>query len=125
MANGIIRKLDELGRITLPMEMRKAIGLEVIMNLDLDFKNGVICLTKGNGRHIDELGRYVIPKEIRRSNGWETGQGLEVYVENGAICIRKPGCEWCPETENLIEVNRHFLCWSCANKVAERVAKGV
>ncbi len=124
MANGIIRKLDELGRITIPIEMRKATGIEVTMNLDLAIKDGVILLTKGSGRHIDELGRYVIPMEIRRANGWETGQGLEVYVEDGAICIRKPGCEWCSRTDNLVEIDGHCLCWMHAGKVAERVMQG-
>ena len=29
MAKGIVRKIDELGRITLPMEYRKTFGVEV------------------------------------------------------------------------------------------------
>ncbi|HHV13239.1 MAG TPA: hypothetical protein GXX75_23485 [Clostridiales bacterium] len=124
MTNGIIRKLDELGRICPPKEIRQATGLNTNMNLDLEIKDRVLRLTKGSGRHIDELGRYVIPKEIRRVNGWDTGQELEVYAEDGAICIRKPGCEWCTETENLVEVNNHTLCWECAGKVAERVMQG-
>lgn len=125
MAKGIMRKLDELGRITLPIEMRKATGLNAIMNLDLTIKSGIIYLTKGQGRHMDELGRYTIPKEIRRVNEWNPGQELEIYVEDGAICIRKPGCEWCPETDCLIEVKGHTLCCECAGAVAERAARGV
>lgn len=125
MAKGIVRKIDELGRVVVPIEIRRTTGIDVLMLTDLTINNGVLQLTRGNGRRIDELGRYVIPKEIRRRNGWDTGQEMEVYAENGAICIKKRGCEWCDETEDLIVINGHHLCISCTAAVTAAIANAL
>lgn len=124
MANGIVRKIDELGRVVIPIEIRRSTGIDVLVLTDLTINNGVLHLTKGNGRHIDELGRYVIPKEIRRRNSWETGQEMEVYSENGEICIKKRGCDWCDETENLKVIKGHALCRECRMAVYDTVMEG-
>ena len=118
---GIIRKIDELGRVTIPIEIRRSTGIDTSVRTNMCVDNGVLCLTKGNGRGIDELGRYTIPKEIRRRYGWEIGQGMEVYEECGHICIKKRGCDWCEETEDLIEINGHKLCRKCRMAVVDAV----
>lgn len=45
-AKGVVRKIDNLGRITIPIEMRRSIGLEVGEEADIHFANGVLCITK-------------------------------------------------------------------------------
>lgn len=123
MARGIIRKLDELGRITIPIEIRRATGIDVLVSMDLYIENGVIRLAKGRGRSMDELGRYTVPMEIRKRCGWKTGQELEVYFDVEEIFISKPGCEWCDETNDLIVINGHHLCISCTAAVTAAAVK--
>lgn len=123
---GIIKRIDTLGRITIPIEIRRITGLTNVL-VDLSIESGVIVLRKGSGRPIDTLGRYLIPIDIRRINGWVKGQELTIYAEGNAICIKKPGCEWCSETENLAEIvdgeDTHLLCWKHAGMVADRLLK--
>ncbi|MBH1941674.1 hypothetical protein I5677_12295 [Mobilitalea sibirica] len=121
MAKGIIRKIDELGRITIPIEYRRSTGIEVLEPLDLYFEGNVIHLKKGKGRKLDELGRYTIPSEIREKFGYQERQPLEIYCEGDEICIRKEGCEWCSSTDDLIKIGEHLLCKKCAYAVVDAV----
>jgi transcriptional pleiotropic regulator of transition state genes len=118
-----VRKIDELGRIVIPIEIRRATGIDNRGNLVLNFDNGILKLTKGKGRRTDELGRYTIPMEIRSINGWKEGQVLDISLEGEVICIRKFGCEWCKEIEDLIEIKGHKLCRKCAGKVSAAIAE--
>lgn len=43
---GIVRKLDELGRITLPSELRRTFGIEEGDPLEIFTSDDVICLKK-------------------------------------------------------------------------------
>ena len=71
MAKGIVRKIDELGRITIPMEYRNTIRAEKRQSLGLHHENGILYLFKvgedfkGFARDLDELGRWMIPSMIR------------------------------------------------------------
>ncbi|WP_051685345.1 AbrB/MazE/SpoVT family DNA-binding domain-containing protein [Clostridium sp. KNHs205] len=116
-----VRKIDEVGRIVIPIEIRRAAGIENRDYLDMTFENGVLKLSKGRGRRTDELGRFTIPKEIRRTNDWSIGQAMDISIDGNIICIRKFGCEWCEETEDLIEVDGHKLCRKCAEKVSAAI----
>jgi transcriptional pleiotropic regulator of transition state genes len=47
MPKGIIRNLDNLGRVTLPMEMRRSLDLRSGDPIDIYFQDdGVICLDR-------------------------------------------------------------------------------
>ncbi len=118
MAKGIVRKLDELGRITIPIEIRRATDIEVLGSLDLYADNRVLHLVKGKGRKLDPLGRYTIPKEIRQSNKWGERQALDVYIEAGEICIRKAGeeCAICGSDSHIIKVDDGAVCLVCLRK---------
>ena len=45
----IIRKIDSLGRIVLPKDIRKAFGLREKSFIGISVKNGAIVLTKAEG----------------------------------------------------------------------------
>jgi len=45
-STGIVRKLDELGRIVLPMELRKTLDLKVRDSIEISAEKGVIILKK-------------------------------------------------------------------------------
>ena len=44
MEKGIVRKLDHLGRIVIPKEMRKSLKISNGDPVDIYIKNGVICI---------------------------------------------------------------------------------
>lgn len=44
MVKGIVRKFDELGRITIPKEMRRSLKLNEKDPVDIYLKNGTICI---------------------------------------------------------------------------------
>ena len=43
---GIVRKVDELGRIVIPIEMRRVLDIEEDTELEIWVRNRTICLTK-------------------------------------------------------------------------------
>lgn len=129
MAKGIVRKLDELGRITLPMEYRKTFGVEVgenapavmhltgnVMRIELKPEKAV-----GLVRFLDGLGRLTLPIEVRRTLGYEDRQEVDMYIEGNEICATKavPGCTICGGTEQLMEVQGIKICRDCGTKVID------
>ena len=44
MIKGIVRNIDPLGRVTLPIEMRRSAGIGTGDPVDIYFKDGVICI---------------------------------------------------------------------------------
>ena len=43
---GIVRKVDELGRVVLPIEIRRTLGIEVKDSLEIFVDDGMIILRK-------------------------------------------------------------------------------
>ena len=71
---GVIRKLDELGRITLPIELRRSLDLDVKDGLEITVQDDYIILRKAeagdvfNGRTDDLIeyeGKYISKSTIR------------------------------------------------------------
>jgi len=126
MARGIVRKIDELGRITLPMEYRRAMDLEPGTFMDLYIEGKVIHLKKGKGRKLDELGRYTLPIEVRRSLGIAEKDPVDMYMAGEEICVRKNSkeCAICGRTGELFElypVKEVHICKNCALAVTDMV----
>ena len=73
-STGIIRKLDDLGRITNPIEMRRTLGVEEHEELEISLEDGKIILRKyepadiftGSKKGLIEYhGKLVSKKSIR------------------------------------------------------------
>jgi len=45
---GMIRKIDELGRVVIPIEIRKALGINNKDSLEIQIENNAIILSKSN-----------------------------------------------------------------------------
>jgi len=124
-ATGIVRVLDGLGRVVLPMELRRTFGiaegdrLEVFMNgRDITIRQ----YTEGTGivRAVDGLGRFVLPVEIRRTLDLSEGASVEIFVDGKDIVLRKytPGCAICDEiADNYTRVNGKNICPSCVSTI--------
>lgn len=64
-AVGIIRRLDDLGRIVLPIELRKNLGIEIGSPLEIFTEDKSIVLKKYEpiicencGRHLEETDKF-------------------------------------------------------------------
>jgi transcriptional pleiotropic regulator of transition state genes len=125
MARGIVRKIDDLGRVTIPIEYRRAITIGTGDALDLYIMDKVIHLKKGKGRKLDALGRYTLPIEVRRSLRFELNELVDIYVDGDEICIKRETlqCVICGSEDEtqLHEVNRVLICKSCALAVTDMV----
>ena len=69
---GVIRKLDELGRITLPIELRRSLDLDVKDGLEITVQDDCIILKKAECADIftgsaDDLLEYEGKKVSRQS----------------------------------------------------------
>lgn len=72
---GVVRKLDELGRITLPIELRRSLNLDVKDGLEISVQDNTIVLRKAESTDvftgstedlIEYEGRKVSKESIRR-----------------------------------------------------------
>ena len=69
---GVVRKLDELGRITLPIELRRSLNLDVKDGLEITVQDDCISLKKAESADIftgstDDLIDYE-GKKVSRSS---------------------------------------------------------
>ena len=118
MIKGFARKLDHLGRATLPVEFRRTLGWEIRTGIDMYLEGKVIHLKEGKGRKLDVLGRYTLPMEVRRTLKLRDQELVDIYVEGKEICIRKVAlqCVICgtDEEDKLVEKNGVHVCNVCA-----------
>lgn len=121
---GIVRKLDDLGRITIPMEYRRQLGYEDKQGIDLYIVGNVIHLEKGVGRCLDELGRYTLSIEVRRRLRIDNREYVDMWIEDDGIRIKKAAlqCVFCgyEDEKQLMEVEGILICRSCGSKVADK-----
>ncbi|OON83127.1 AbrB family transcriptional regulator [Klebsiella pneumoniae] len=92
-ATGIVRKIDNLGRFVLPIEIRRAQGITDGDLIEVYRNEDTVVLRKqkstGIARKIDHLGRVVIPIELRRVLEIVEGDPVEVFVNKDEIVLRK------------------------------------
>lgn len=128
---GIIRKVDELGRVVVPSEIRKIFGLVEKSPVELSVHGTELILeipnTNDNPECIgliklfDELGRITIPIDIRNKLGFEFKSEVEILVESKTIILRKylTSCVFCGKEKNVIEFKSKKVCNTCLKKLRE------
>lgn len=130
MAKGLIRKLDELGRLTLDAEMRKALGMVAGEFVEVWEDNGILKvklfnkkLAKGTKRLIDNVGRVTIPKGFCRSLNICERAEIGMYIEGQVICLKpvRLQCICCgnAEEDKLVELNGVYMCHECIKQMWE------
>lgn len=96
-STGIVRRLDEIGRITLPMELRKTMNIESRDPLEIHVEKDMIVITKydeilgesGIVRKIDDLGRIVLPKEFKYTLKLKLNNNLEIFTDEKRIILKQ------------------------------------
>lgn len=127
-AIGITRKIDPLGRITIPVELRRSLGLQDNNLVEILVADEDIVMAKaekepgaGMFRPVDELGRVVIPKELRQMLGMEDRTTLEFFTECQQIILHKyePGCVFCHcANGELFNFEGKTVCRSCIKQLS-------
>ena len=76
-----LRRIDELGRIVIPIEIRKELKIAKgdIINISI--------AKKSFSYKIDAIGRVIVPMEIRKELDIKAADKLKVYIENGNIVL--------------------------------------
>jgi len=90
---GMVRRMDNLGRILVPKEYRKELGLETDNRIEITaLEDGLLVrplCAGGPGRRIDALGRVNVPVGARRTLGIEFYDELEMFLLRDGMFIRK------------------------------------
>lgn len=123
------RKLDPLGRITLPMELRRTLGLVAGVKVDMWTDKNSICIKffdknnpKGISRAIDDLGRITIPMEFRTYFQIKEREKLIINLDGPIICLEADvKCVFCGGTTHLVEKNGKFACQDCIEDLKQEV----
>ena len=121
--NGIIRKLDDLGRIVLPKDYRKLEVEDGVTNVAVYYiKDYVIVeILEGMGnKKVDGLGRVVIDIEIRNQLGWNEQDEIEVWKFGKYFVLKKVAleCIFCGIKKNLLEYKEKKVCEKCKYELA-------
>lgn len=127
-STGIVRRVDQLGRIVIPKEIRRVLNIiEITDSLEIYLEKKDIILQKINGklengvsRKVDQLGRIVLPVEIRRTlDIVEEKDSLEIFIEEDKLYLKKyePACVFCSNARNVISFKGRNVCKSCLNEL--------
>lgn len=125
-ATGITRKIDELGRIVLPIELRRKFGIDDKDKIDIYTENNKIILKKaddsdsaGITRRIDELGRIVLPIELRKNFNIDFKDTIDIYIEDNKIILKKyeTSCVFCGEAEDVRQFKGKNICPACIKEI--------
>lgn len=126
---GMLRKIDELGRVVLPIEIRNQFGYVEKDPIEIFMKNDKIILKKpilnskeesvGIIRKLDELGRITIPKEIRNRLDLREKDEVEILIDKDSIILMKytTNCIFCNRTKKLKKFNSKLICNICLKKI--------
>ena len=123
---GTVRKMEDVGRICLPIEYRRALGLsvgeqlEIIPNMDNIIirkpieVDGVMQL-EGALRTYDNNGRVVIPSEFRKTFKIDENTRLDMYPVGNTIVLKvvDDKCILCCGVKNLVYYNGEYVCHNC------------
>lgn len=125
----IARKVDRLGRIVIPKELRDNMHITHDDPLEIYVKDGNIVITKYDSddtsdgvaflRNVDKLGRIVIPKELRDSMNIKYNDRLKIFIDNRDIVIKQCNklCVFCGSRENLKDTLGMSVCSGCLTKI--------
>lgn len=134
-ATGIVRRIDDLGRVVIPKEIRRTMNIKELEPLEIFIQNNDEIVVKkykterpGVVRKIDDLGRLVIPIEVRKALEIKEGKPLEIFIQfDDEIVLKKyktnnEQCIFCEEDDEdkLIPFKEKYVCNNCLQSLAKR-----
>lgn len=130
-ATGIVRKIDDLGRIVFPVEIRRVLGISIGDMMEIYVAdNAIVCkkydsksdqATTSIVRPVDGLGRTVIPMEVRKILSLPFRAAMQIFVDGDAIVLKEyPNkCVFCGTAENLIDFKYKKICSACKEQITK------
>ncbi len=122
----IMRKIDELGRVVLPIQIREFLNIETGATLCITFENGELHLSKDRKptmlRKVDELGRVVLPVEALRALNLREKSIVNIRCVDNEIVVRPsvPTCCICGSEEGLnTSLFERPICEKCLAKARQ------
>lgn len=123
---GIIRRIDELGRMVIPIDYRMD-NLNDKVTLYLNVISKYVILSKENenqsgmARMVDEIGRVTIKLETRKKLSWEEKDYIEIWYYNGYIVMKKVEnkCVFCNRDKSLENYMGKMICKKCKNNLTK------
>lgn len=122
--SGIIRKVDKLGRIVIPIEFRENVieGETPIKIYNIEDYVVVEVLDRKSDNYIkkfDNLGRIVVKVEIRKKLKWKKDNEIKIWKYGNKFILHKikKKCVFCGNENNLIEYKEELLCEKCKEKI--------
>lgn len=92
---GITRKLDNLGRLVVPIEFRRELGFEPKTQVEFMLEDDVIFVQKTVGtvhgltRKLDSLGRIIIPSNLRQRLNIADNAAIDISIHEDGVRLRK------------------------------------
>lgn len=92
--SGIVRKIDELGRIVIPIEYRKKITSDKVINVAINSVENYIVIEilddeQEDSQKLDELGRVLIKMKLRNLLEWKEKDSIEIWSLGKYIILKK------------------------------------
>ena len=112
--DGTLRRVDELGRIVLPIEYRKGKVKEGKTKITV-YQWGAYVVVElledqaKSKKKIDELGRAVINKEIRDNLEWISGDYIEIWNIKNYYILKKVSLNDRIEKEKIENFEKNIL----------------
>ena len=88
------KSIDEMRRISLPLDIKEKMGLETGAGIILQRINAMVILRLADEEEnpsttIDQLGRITIPKELMQEMSWEIKSKVAIYyVDDKTVILR-------------------------------------
>ncbi|MDI6677045.1 AbrB/MazE/SpoVT family DNA-binding domain-containing protein [Bacillus wiedmannii] len=90
---GIVRNMDKLGRLVIPMELRRTLEIKEGDHIEVfrEGENVVVRKARSAGivKKVDKLGRLVIPMELRNVLEIADTDPIEFLLNKDQIVLRK------------------------------------
>ena len=130
-ATGIVRRIDDLGRLVFPIEIRRVLGIEEGDKIEIYVTdNKIVCKkyiedtsqsTTSVVRPLDSLGRTVIPMEIRKMLSLPVKAAMQIFVDGEAIVLveYEEKCVFCGGTDSMADFKNKKICALCREQISK------
>lgn len=130
-ATGIIRRIDDLGRLVFPIEIRRILGIVEGDKIEIYVSdNEIVCKkyipdmgqpTTSVVRPVDSLGRTVIPMEVRKMLSLPTKAAMQIFVDGDSIVLKEyeDKCVFCAGTDDLADFKNKRICVTCREQISK------
>ncbi len=130
-ATGIVRRIDDLGRLVFPIEIRRILGIVEGDKIEIYVTDNKIVCKKyipdmGQSatsvvRPVDSLGRTVIPMEVRKMLSLPMKAAMQIFVDGDSIVLKEydEKCIFCASSDELADFKNKKICSACKEQIAK------